>query len=286
MITVDRRKVLLGLGGVAFMPSSLLAAAPTDIDAALDAIGDARFVAIGERHDNPAHHVVQARVVKALRPTGIAFEMIPKAHEEAVNLLRREDASRDDLATALDWEDSGWPDFAHYASIMEAAPEAYIAGGGLSRDSLSAIYKQGAPGLGEDMTIRYGLDEPLSADVEAAMLNEQYEAHCGLLDRARLSPMVSVQRAWDASYAEAWRRAGLHGKGRVVLICGNAHARLAGGAPAYLKKAIADATVAAIGQTEHGDEPVSAELYTATISSARPERGDPCERMRESLKKK
>ena len=284
MIVMDRRAVLLGIAGVSVMPSSSVTAS-TEIEAALDAIGDARFIAIGERHDNPAHHAVQAEIVLALQPAGIAFEMIPQAGEKTVNRLRREGASRDQLAAALDWAESGWPDFAFYAPIMEAAPDAYIAGGGLSRKSLSAIYAKGAPGLGEEMTARYGLDEPLAADVEAAMLNEQYEAHCGLLDRAKLSPMVAVQRAWDAAYAEAWRRAGLHGEGPVVLICGNAHARLGSGAPAYLAKAMPEATIASIGQIEDGDDPAQDGFYTATIRSTPPERGDPCEQMRKSMAK-
>ncbi len=280
----DRRQVLLGLGSVAFMPA-LPVSASTDIGPAVDAVSDARFIAIGERHDNPLHHAIQAKIVTALRPAGIAFEMIPQALEETVNRLRREGASRDELAAALDWEESGWPDFALYAPILEAAPDAYIAGGGLSRQALSAIYARGAPGLGEEMTARYGLDEPLPAEVAAMMLNEQYEAHCGLLDRTRLAPMVAVQRAWDAAYAEAWRRAALRGEGRSVLICGNAHARLRSGAPAYLSRAMPDATIAAIGQVEDGDVAALEGMYTITISSTPPERGDPCDQMRESMRK-
>jgi uncharacterized iron-regulated protein len=46
-----------------------------------DAAG-AEFVLIGERHDNPEHHRVQARLVAALEaqsegPRAVAFEMIP-----------------------------------------------------------------------------------------------------------------------------------------------------------------------------------------------------------------
>jgi len=283
-MTMDRRRILLGLGSAALVPTVSIAASG-EIDEVLDAIGDARFVAIGERHDNPEHHAVQAALVRALRPTGIAFEMIPQAREETVNRLRLDGASRQDLASALDWEKSGWPDFSLYAPILEAAPQAYVAGGGLSPETMSALYGKGAPGLGEEMTARYGLDEALSSDVEAAMLNEQYDAHCGLLDRAKLSPMVAVQRAWDAAYAEAWRRAGLSGGGRAVLICGNAHARLEYGAPAYLARAMPRTTIAAIGQTEEGDAPSPEGLYTATIRSGRPERSDPCERMRESMTK-
>jgi len=278
----DRRGVLLGLSAVAFAPPLAIGAA-SDIASALAATDRADFIAIGERHDNPAHHGVQAALVAALQPAGIAFEMIPESLETTVNQLRRDGAGRDDLAAALDWANSGWPDFSLYAPILEAAPDAYIAGGGLSREVMASVYSDGAPGLGPEMTARYGLDEPLSAEVEAAMLNEQYEAHCEMLDRARLAPMVAVQRAWDAAYAEAWRRAGLRGGGRAVLICGNAHARLRGGAPEYLARALPDAAIAAVGQTEEGDAASSAGLYTATIRSARPERGDPCDAMRAAM---
>jgi len=281
---MKRRQVLLGAGCAAFLPSVAWSRF-SDVGPALAAIGDARFVAIGERHDNPSHHGVQAGLVAALRPAGIAFEMIPQEFEDTLNRLRREGAGRDTLAAALDWDASGWPDFGLYARIFEAMPDAYIAGGGLSRAALSDVYAQGAPGLGAEMTARYGLDTPLPPATEAAMLNEQYDAHCGMLDRAKLAPMVSVQRAWDASYAEAWRRAAMRGEGRAILICGNAHARLSSGAPAYLRHAVPDATIATIGQTEEGDDPVPAGVYTATIRSPRPERGDPCEQMREAMKK-
>ncbi len=282
-MVMRRRDVLLGIGCAAFLPS--ITRASSGIAAALSAVEKARFVAIGERHDNPSHHGVQAALVSALKPAGIAFEMIPNEQEDTVNRLRREGASRDDLAAALGWADSGWPNFGLYAAIMDAAPEAYIAGGGLSRSELSAIYSNGARGLGEEMAVRYGLNEPLSPGVEAAMINEQYEAHCGLLDRTKLAPMVAVQRAWDAAYAEAWRRASLRsGNGRAVLICGNVHARLKGGAPEYLSRAMPAASIASIGQLEEGDDAAPAGFYTATIQSPRPRRDDPCDRMREMVK--
>lgn len=283
-IDMKRRGFLLGLGGVALAPS-MPRAEVQGFKAALAAVGDARFVAIGERHDNPAHHGLQAALVAALQPKGLAFEMIPQDREEAVNRLRRDGADRAALADALDWDASGWPDFALYAPILEAAPDAYIAGGGLSRAQLSAIYAEGPQGLGPEMTARYGLDMPLPADVEAAMLNEQYDAHCGLMDRARLAPMVAVQRAWDAAYAEAWRRAAERGGGRSVLICGNAHARLRGGAPEYLTRAVPEARIAAIGQLEEGDAAAPDGLYNAAMYSPAPERSDPCEQMRAAMQK-
>jgi uncharacterized iron-regulated protein len=269
------------MAGVALAGLPLRAVAR--VSGAVEAVRGATHIAIGERHDNPDHHAMQAELVAALQPRGIAFEMIPRAKEVEVNRLRRRGAPVAEIGEALDWAESGWPDWALYAPILEAAPDAYIAGGGLSRDDLSRLYAEGAPGLGPEMTARYGLDEPLDADMQAAMLNEQYEAHCGMLERGRLAPMVAVQRAWDATYAEAWRWAGVRGGGLSILICGNAHARLDRGAPLYLSRAVPLARIASVGQGEEGDDPVAAGLYSASLTAPRPERGDPCERMRAAM---
>lgn len=279
---MNRRQVVIGMGGAALVAASPVCARE-GVAGALNAVSGASHIAIGERHDNPDHHRIQAELVAALQPRGLAFEMIPANREATVNRMRREGASLDAIGEALDWAKSGWPDWSLYAPILAAAPDAYIAGGGLSRATVGRLYAEGAPGLGARMTARYGLDTPLAPDVMASMLDEQHDAHCGLMDRDRLAPMVAVQRAWDAAYADAWWRAGLRGDGLSILICGNAHARLDQGAPAYLSGAEAQARVASVGQLETGDDSVGTDIYTATISSAPPERGDPCEKMRAAM---
>lgn len=255
------------------------------ISEAVAAVSDADFIAIGERHDNPDHHRLQAELVAALSPAGLAFEMVPRALEEAANVVRASDGSISDLRDALKWAESGWPDWSHYAPIFEAAPEAYIAGGGLSKAELGAVYAGGANGIGETLAARYGLTEPLPDAIRAEMLDEQYLAHCEMMGRDKLGAMVEVQRAWDAAYAEAWWRAGQKGGGRSILICGNAHARLDRGAPAYLSRAFPSAKVASIGMLEDGDDEADA-IYSVTMFAPAPEREDPCERMRAAMEKK
>ena len=279
---MNRRGFLAVSGGAALVPSVSLA---SGIDNAVAAVAGADFVAIGELHDNPDHHRMQAKLVAALAPAGLAFEMIPQIKEEAVNRLRADGVSRAELGEALEWEASGWPAWRHYAPIFEAAPDAYVAGGGLSKSDLGAVYTKGAAGLGEDMAARYGLNAAMPDADRAAMLDEQYAAHCELIEREKLSAMVEVQRAWDAAYAEAWHRAGIAGGGLSVLICGNAHARLDRGAPAYLALAVPDATIASIGLLEDGLN-VDDGQFTVTLSAPAPERDDPCEQMREAMKKK
>ena len=250
---------------------------------AVAAVAEADFIAIGERHDNPDHHRMQAELVAALSPKGLAFEMVPQALEIAANEVRAGNGSREELGEALKWAERNWPDWSQYAPIFEAAPDAYIAGGGLSKAALGSVYSKGAAGIGEDLASRYGLAKPLSEDLHAKMLERQFAAHCELVERGKLGAMIEVQRAWDASYAEAWWRAGEEGGGRSVLICGNEHARLDRGAPAYLAEAFPDAKIASIGLLE-GDETDAA--FSITLSAEAPEREDPCKAMRDAFKKK
>ena len=279
---IGRRGFLVLAGAAALNPRFAYA---SDVAAAVAAVEDADFIAIGERHDNPEHHRLQAELVAALSPAGLAFEMIPQTKEEIVNRLRADGASRDALGEGLEWEDSGWSDWPLYAAILEAAPDAYVAGGGLARADLGAVYSKGAAGIGDALAARYGLADALPEAERAAMLDEQHAAHCEMIEREKLGAMVEVQRAWDAAYAEAWHRAGIAGGGRSVLICGNAHARLDRGAPAYLSRAFPDAKVASIGLLEDGDDKQIGR-FTVTLSAPAPEREDPCEQMRKAMEKK
>ena len=267
----------------ALLAALLVLPAASMVEEAVEAVGDARYVVIGERHDNPEHHRLQARIVAILQPAGLAFEMIPREDEALVNRLRAEGATREELAEALDWEARGWPSFDLYAPILEAAPDAYVAGGGLSKEQLGAIYADGAGAV--DLPGGYGLGEPLPNDERDALLDEQYAAHCEMMPRDRLGAMVEVQRAWDAAYAEALRRAARRGGGRAVLIAGNQHARLDRGAPAALTRVEPDAVVVAIGLTEHGDGDPDAP-FTAHVAAPPPEREDPCEQMRRAMEGK
>ena len=279
---MNRRGFITVASGAALAPRFAFA---SDIDAAVAAVEGADYIAIGERHDNPQHHALQAQLVAALAPAGLAFEMIPQAKEEIVNRLRADGASREALAEALDWETSGWPDWSLYAPILEAAPEAYIAGGGLARSAIGGVYANGAAGVGEMLAERYALADDLPDEQRAAMLDEQYAAHCEMIEREKLGAMVEVQRAWDAAYAEALHRAGVAGGGRAVLICGNAHARLDRGAPAYLERAFPKAKVASIGMLEDDEEQPTGQ-FTITLSAPAPEREDACEQMRAAMEKK
>lgn len=221
------------------------------------ALSEADIVFLGETHDNPEHHAAQAWLTGALAPAALAFEMIPASAESALARLRaRGEPDRDAVEAALDWTARGWPDFAMYAPILEAAPGAAVTGGELSRDSLRATY--GADDLaaaGEALigpaAGRYGLGTALSAEETAAMTAALVASHCDAIPEAVAEGMIGPQRLRDAALADAALRARAYGReGFTVVVAGAGHARKDRGAPVYLVRARNDLTVVSVGMIE------------------------------------
>ncbi len=229
-------------------------------------------VVLGEVHDNPAHHVLQAQRVVTLQPKAIVFEMLTPEQAKKVSPELRGDAAA--LAVALGWAESGWPDFAMYYPIFAAAPEAAIYGAQVPRDKARAVFETGlAASFGEDPA-RYDLDRPLPGDQQAAREALQMSAHCDALPEDILPGMVEIQRLRDGVLARAVVEALGETGGPVVVITGNGHARRDWGMPAVLSFAQGDLEILVVGQTED-DRPLEGE-FDEVISAPAAERTDPC----------
>jgi uncharacterized iron-regulated protein len=247
------------------------------LEAFLAKAASADVVVLGEIHDNPGHHEVQARAVEALQPDAIVFEMIPQDRSGLVNRLRDEAASRAEIAEALDWEESGWPDFDLYAPILEAAPEARIFGASLPGDAIRAAARQGAASIFGSEAARFGLADALDGEAAAALRDEMGMAHCNALPAEALDGMIEVQRLRDAALARAALQALAEAGagGQVVVIAGNGHADRERGAPSAMARADPAARVLVLGQTE--GEAASDPRFDMTIASEPPpDREDPC----------
>lgn len=250
----------------------------------IDRLRAADIVILGERHDNPAHHRWQAKIVGALAPKGLAFEMIPRSREAIANEARARGA---DLGAALDWAHSGWPDWALYAPIFAAAPEARIAGGGVERAALTAAVKDGAARAFGAGAARYRLEERLPESVIDDMLAEQKAAHCDALPEAMLPGMVEAQQLRDAAFADAALRLVEAGHAPAALIAGNGHARADRGAPLYLRRAAPALRVSSVGMIEVGRDEAAGDgaLFDIAIYTEPFDRGDPCADFIESRQK-
>ncbi len=248
----------------------------------------AEFVMLGETHDNPEHHRLQARIVRELaaRPPGVgavAFEMLTVDRQPLVDrMLTGPDADLRAFAEAVGWEESGWPDFAIYEPVFAAALEsgARVLAADLASGTTRRIRRDGFAALDPELVRRTGLDRPLPPDLEAGLRDTLARAHCDRLPARMLPGLLRVQRARDAMMAD--RLAGFRGRGRVVLITGNGHARRDWGVPYYLRRMVPQRTVVSVGLVERvggRERELAREPFDILWLTGAPghRRGDPCD---------
>jgi uncharacterized iron-regulated protein len=218
-------------------------------------VQSATIVLVGEAHDNPDHHRLEARLLEAFAARhgapAVVFEMLDRERQPAVDAsLSAHPRDADALGKAVAWESSGWPAWSMYRPIFEAAIAARsaILAAGLDRNSAMRIAHEGVAAFDPGLDLAFGLHVPPSPEVQAAVREEMGEAHCGLMPDARLDPMVLVQRTRDALLAERLH-AGTSGGRGALLIAGAGHVRRDRGVPEQLMHAYG-ATSLAIGLIE------------------------------------
>ena len=232
----------------------------------------ADVVILGEVHDNPDHHRVQAEWVAALSPAALVFEMIEADTAEQVSPVDRADQAS--LSAALGWAESGWPDFAYYYPIFSAAPGAALYGAAVPRSAARRAMQEGAGAVMGDDAAAYGLLDPLDEAQQTQREALQQTAHCNALPPEMLPGMVAVQRLRDAMLARAVMQALDAGHHPVVVITGNGHARQDWGVPAVLATVAPDLDVFTLGQTEAGAGLDGG--FDQVQSAPSVDRGDPC----------
>jgi uncharacterized iron-regulated protein len=256
-----------------------------------------RYVMLGEKHDNPDHHRLQARLVRAMTDAGrrpaIVFEMIDEGQAPALeNWLARGPADAAGLGPAIGWENSGWPDWSVYQPIADAAVAAKlrIRAGNLSREGIRAVARDGWTALAPERVSRLALKTEPSEETRAAMTEEMRVSQCGMLPDESIAPMIRVQRVRDGLMAEAMARPGADG---AVLIAGDGHVRRDRGAPwflalldkaptatvAFLEVDKEKPAVADYGRGFDGHLPFDYVWFTPRVDDR-----DPCERFRHQLK--
>jgi uncharacterized iron-regulated protein len=199
------------------------------------------LVLLGERHDNPDHHRLQARVltelIKAGRKPAVVLEMLELEQQAAVDAyLAQPDASAAGLGAALGWEKTSWPAFSEYQPIFEAGftVKLPVFAGNLAQADAKALVRRGTSALSPDRVEQLRLAQPFPAPLDAGLLDELRASHCGKLPEALLAPMALAQHARDAQLAQVLESASAKTKDGAVLIAGGGHARLDRGVPYYL----------------------------------------------------
>ena len=253
----------------------------TNMSALADQLRGADVIVVGEVHDNPIHHLVQADLLRRLRPAAVAFEMLTPdaAADVRAHLAGGGDAMG--ISDVAGWQNSGWPDWRIYAPVFQAAAGAYIEGGAVPRPALMAAIRSGQTRI-SDPGLAAWLSRPLPAPLQQAAEKQMIAAHCGKLPEQAAPGMVRAQRLRDASFAAAVLRARQAALGPVILITGSGHARRDRGVPAALARAAPDLRVISVGQVESDNlrDGLPTEkyqmLYDHTVVTQPITRPDPC----------
>lgn len=268
-----------------------------------EALG-ARFVLLGEKHDNPEHHRGQADVLRALveagrRPT-VVWEMIDRQQMTPSVFSGTADA----FGTALEWEQSGWPAYTIYRPIASVAIDADLmqVPGNLSQESMRTAYTEGLAGLSSQRARDLGVAVTLSGESLNELQTEIKRGHCGYGDDAMLASMAAAQQTRDAFMASQLQQHGFDDG--AVLIAGNGHVRRDRGVPFHLLRAsdtgsgevaaqnpVVEDQVLVIAWLEVNDEKVVPEDYVRTddpvfdiiFFTSRVSDEDPCARFDEQI---
>ena len=224
--------------------------APENLAAALRA---AHYRLLGEVHDNPDHHAIQAELLDAIGAGGIkpvvAFEQFDRKYD--AELQQRQTAgmlTADDVADVVKFDRRGW-NWEFYRPLVDVALRYSmpLRAANLSRTTAGQFAKQGFAALAPGRVAALQMETAWSAGKEQALRDIIVEGHCRALPESMVPAMTAAQRARDATLAEVLLEAGRDG---AVLITGNGHARRDLGVPAYLNAGATGKTVCAVGILE------------------------------------
>ncbi len=266
-----------------------------------EALAAGHFVLLGEIHDNPDHHALQGWAIGELATRGrrpaIVMEMIRTDKTKKLATYQMSGGDAAGLGAALDWGKSGWPAWAIYQPVAEAAFAAglHLFAGDAPRPEIRMIGKKGLQGLDAPTRTGLGLDTPLPTPLETALRHEIVKAHCDMLPASATGPMVSVQRFRDARLADSLLLAD-SGDG-AVLIGGGGHVRTDRAVPFYLRRRAPGRTVVVLTMVEADPDKTTIRDYLPRDPDGKPatdylwitpraEREDPCEGLARMMKKR
>ena len=200
-----------------------------EIQHLVNAIESASYLLLGEKHDNPDHHLLQLMVLKhvieQMRVVNVAFEMMDSDDQAALDQISQHNLTTlEGLKAYLGWDEEGW-NWEFYGPLILTLAQAKIplAAANITDATMSQVY--GEETLSERASIldEIGLHQ-LYVDID--------ESHCGLLPESQFPAMVRVQQARD--YNMANNMATLELGKLSVLVAGNYHVRRDVGVPNYL----------------------------------------------------
>lgn len=270
----------------------------------LDAATQARYVMLGETHDNPDHHRLQAWVVQQMiergRRPAVAFEMITLDEAPALAAqLVKDSRHAGPIGAVVRWDERGWSDWQQYRPIAQAALDKGlpIVAADLGRKTVRALGEKGSSALAPSLVARIDLDRPLEPRLQKTVIAEMKRDHCGMLSDDMARRMVLILRARDGFMADRLIAAAKDPRtDGAVLISGGGHARRDRGVPWQLARLAPSERSVSIAFIQVDKTQLDPAHYAGQLGAVslpfdfvwftpRVDLEDPCEKHREELQR-
>lgn len=206
----------------------LAAAESVDFDRMMDHASTADILFVGENHDNPEHHLLQAQILQAwlLRsdPSAMAMEFFQQDQQAVLDLYTLGDMTEEAFLQAIDWKKTwGYP-YHFYRPLLVAAKHCRIRVLALNapREIVRKVAREGLDALDDMERAQIPRDLDLDNSSHKAYVREVYETH----DRADLKNFeffYQAQIVWEetmaGNLAEFFR---VHNQ-KLIVFTGNGH---------------------------------------------------------------
>jgi len=254
----------------------------------LAAVAEADYLLLGEVHDNPVHHQLQAWLVAgfagAPQSVTVGFEQIDgdQAAPLAQYLLENP-GNAPDLGAAIAWSESGWPEWALYEPVFQQVldrgwrPVPLMFAGNDTKAILDTGFAAVLDAKALDaLQPETALSAAQIAETEALMRR----SHCDRLPAEYLPKMVTIQTAKDAHMAWEQVESGPRG----ILVVGDGHARKDRGIPLFLRRLKPGSDIIVVSMAEVVPDLTAPADYEQAqhsysdyvLFTRRQERDDPC----------
>jgi uncharacterized iron-regulated protein len=255
-------------------------------------LAEGGLAALGEVHDNRAHHLLRASLIKDAK--AVVFEQIRGGQQSALDASAAQatgttEERAADLMRRVGWKASGWP-VEDYMPIVAAAvaAKARVYAGDAPQDTMMALAKGTAEAVSAKERVRLKLDETMGAKLDDASLTEIGGAHCGMVPKTAFGGMAFAQRYRDAHLADAAVKA-IETNGSAVLISGNTHVRTDRGVPWYVARRLPGKPIMSVMLVEVEDGMTDPKSYVPLDPDGKPaadfivftprtDREDPCKK--------
>jgi len=251
-------------------------------DEARERVAAADVALLGETHDNPVHHQIQARLLAAsaarVPKPALAMEQVDLEWQHAVDEARTGGATPASIAKAGHVSDGWqWPLYEPLVAFA-LAHDLPIVAANYSRSRSKAVVAGGIGALPAGEAARLALAPVWTPARNARMRSILVEGHCGQ-DDPIIDKILEVQRVRDALMADA-----ILSHQRTVAIIGRGHARADLGVPLYLAQRAPARHVISVGLVEVDTDKPRPQDYEDTGSGVhdlvfftpRAARSDPC----------